>query len=162
MRISDWSSDVCSSDLLRGDGDRPSAHADRPLYRLRPVLFAARSQYWRCRLGPGAGGHLGALGLRLPADLPVRQGRLTAERGMARALLNRIFRRRAAQTDSDDDPAVEAPTPDLSMRLTDRARAELQADFEARSEEHPRDRLTVLAKLRSEEHTSELQSLMRI
>src|SRR3546814_21073655 len=89
MRISDWSSDVCSSDLL------------------------------------------GALGLRLPADLPVRQGRLTAERGMARALLNRIFRRRAAQPDSADDAAVEALTTALSLRRTDRARAELQADFEA-------------------------------
>src|SRR3546814_2737869 len=129
MRISDWSSDVCSSDLLRGDGDRPFAHADRPLYRLRPVLFAARSQYWRCRLGPGAGGHLGALGLRLPADLPVRQGRLTAERGMARALLNRSSRRRAAQPDSADDAGGEALTPDLPLRQTDRDRADMPADF---------------------------------
>src|SRR3546814_19866456 len=77
MRISDWSSDVCSSDL----------------------------------------------------------------RGMVRALLNRIFRRRAAQPDSADDAAVEALTTDLSLRLTDRARAELQADFEALPRLRPRDRL---------------------
>src|SRR3546814_9761908 len=73
---------------------------------------------------------------------------------MARALLNRIFRRRAAQPDSADDAAVEALTTDLSLRLTDRARAELQADFEALRRLRPRDRLTVLAKLfcRVEDH----------
>src|SRR3546814_21034643 len=103
----------------------------RSLYRLRPVLFAARSQYWRCRLGPGAGGHLGALGLRLPADLPVRPGRLTAERGMARALLNRMFRRRAEPPDSADAPWVEAPTPAPSLLLTHRAAGGWQGAFGA-------------------------------
>src|SRR3546814_2847627 len=34
MRISDWSSDVCSSDLQRHAGARTAAHRDR-----RPALF---------------------------------------------------------------------------------------------------------------------------
>src|SRR3546814_2331030 len=44
MRISDWSSDVCSSDLLRRDQDREQQH-DRPdeivllLDRERPVVL---------------------------------------------------------------------------------------------------------------------------
>src|SRR3546814_3713378 len=51
MRISDWSSDVCSSDLRRREGDRQSAHApdtvERPPRRRSGssrVLDALRNQ----------------------------------------------------------------------------------------------------------------------
>src|SRR3546814_15673532 len=71
MRISDWSSDVCSSDLradqrdaadaeARGAAARPEGAARRPaeLARLdRPLLpGAARAGARQARLGPHAGG----------------------------------------------------------------------------------------------------------
>src|SRR3546814_4347417 len=40
MRISDWSSDVCSSDLLAAQGPRPAAHGRRPEPARRPVCEA--------------------------------------------------------------------------------------------------------------------------
>src|SRR3546814_4658114 len=40
MRISDWSSDVCSSDLLAAQGPRPAAQGRRPEPARRPVCEA--------------------------------------------------------------------------------------------------------------------------
>src|SRR3546814_4311816 len=51
MRISDWRSDVCSSDLDPGTADRPAA---RPRPRGRPSAGAAQDQVRSARRGPEA------------------------------------------------------------------------------------------------------------
>src|SRR3546814_6513072 len=93
MRISDWSSDVCSSDLTRATGEKQGIPRHRPI----------------------------------PGIVPERGGGRPADR---RASADRRYHQ-------------------LADRLARR---------------HPRDRLAALRqrKGRSEEHTSELQSLMRI
>src|SRR3546814_1646433 len=57
MRISDWSSDVCSSDLTAGwHADQPGAEHEPPLlcrYRFRPA--AAPAGRWPNIAGPCAG-----------------------------------------------------------------------------------------------------------
>src|SRR3546814_16625667 len=58
MRISDWSSDVCSSDLLAGDQPRPCGH------RLEPCRGSTRAKL-------GTGGTRAAVGSRRTmSDLP--------------------------------------------------------------------------------------------
>src|SRR3546814_10197060 len=99
MRISDWSSDVCSSDLAR-----------------------AQARTGRACKGPVEGPRTGSA--RQPAT---RSGRRSAAR------------RRAGSACADDIPGV-VPTRFL----------------------HRDYRRTIQAAGRSEEHTSELQSLMRI
>src|SRR3546814_7911262 len=66
MRISDWSSDVCSSDLARGLEAVALAGADRrtaagPALRPRP-LHDDRAAGDRQRTGEHAGGHTGGHG----------------------------------------------------------------------------------------------------
>src|SRR3546814_6849830 len=114
MRISDWSSDVCSSDLLplRRSGYRDRRHADPEghLYQYRPRLGESRSAQIR---EPGRVRYL-----PLPQHAPHR------------------VRERAASM----------------HRAASRSRRN-----DTRPERDPRQ-----AAERSEEHTSELQSLMRI
>src|SRR3546814_1757470 len=99
MRISDWSSDVCSSDLSRRRGRRP-ASGDRPQLRLR-------------RGTGGLSGHEGGGALRQAGDRDLDRIIVRRNRGAVPPNnVNPIYFKRVAQ--------------------------------------------------RSEEHTSELQSLMRI
>src|SRR3546814_10562315 len=136
MRISDWSSDVCSSDLLVRQG---AAHRDDTVRRLGR-----------------------------PADQPPRHGKLGNEVDVA-----------AARSDGDRQP--EAPPQHHGSNAVGieivgideaDALATLQKPAERRSgagikqvrrETHAAfgDR-EVARVVRSEEHTSELQSLMRI
>src|SRR3546814_7551211 len=118
MRISDWSSDVCSSDLTwktRPDGLRdPPTHQDplaRPTRASRPRLARAESP----RAGATAAG----------GGIPRLRGRGLGARARARA----------------DRPA------DAQRRL---------------GRVRQRARMAQLRLRRSEEHPSELQSLMRI
>src|SRR3546814_4243872 len=106
MRISDWSSDVCSSDL----------------------------EFLRLDRRPGHLGHRHRLEhpLELGEDVAVRAGGLGRAHGQ---LLQATTGRQ--QADAGLDQA------DVAFQVRDRAR-------------------TVHLELRSEEHTSELQSLMRI
>src|SRR3546814_10803515 len=110
MRISDWSSDVCSSDLLRGrcrgDACFRGCRSGQPEYR--------------SRFGPGY------------ADAPDKGGYLRSPGGMA-LRHGRI----------DGDLRTTPPFPDRGLRTGAWCGLE-RTDG------------------RSEEHTSELQSLMRI
>src|SRR3546814_7342868 len=113
MRISDWSSDVCSSDLHAG--------ADR-----------------MARVGAGAGGN----GHRQHAHDEGERGHQDRTEAQARGLDHRLAQR----------PAELAL---LDRELDDQDRVlRRQADH--------RDQADLEVDVRSEEHTSELQSLMRI
>src|SRR3546814_10182700 len=103
MRISDWSSDVCSSDLQAPAGNDPA--------RLDPVAIA----------------HAKGLFAGLAGADPKDVGRCRVDRVDHRILLLRL-------------PEAVAPSGELKTR---RQREDL-------------------LRARSEEHTSELQSLMRI
>src|SRR3546814_5560749 len=123
MRISDWSSDVCSSDL---DADsRASADTDVP-------------------------------------DGSAVACRLAVEVGRARPWHQSTISRSASVLDGSTGPAVITilPSGATSIRATGTpaARAALMARVTSvcRKVDGPRD------MARSEEHTSELQSLMRI
>src|SRR3546814_18426833 len=73
MRISDWSSDVCSSDRRQGAGLQPAVpDHDRPLYGRADRLLACGG------MGEGSGREPGAddPGSLLPAPVAVRQPRL--------------------------------------------------------------------------------------
>src|SRR3546814_10530872 len=110
MRISDWSSDVCSSDLVGEDAGRSTEHAIGKLHALveRHIV----------------------LDLAVVADPHIRAGHdILAEH----AILSNVGIRKNVRE-----------VPDLGPR-PDRGRAVDIGDF-----------------MRSEEHTSELQSLLRI
>src|SRR3546814_2597447 len=116
MRISDWSSDVCSSDLTAPPCGRwgwsaisPSC---RPSVRRKPA-----PPYTRCAICPAPGPYLS---LRLAADFATDKGR----RNNAKAIMT--------------NPRAHAQ--DSKIATPHRIRAKIK---------------------RSEEHTSELQSLMR-
>src|SRR3546814_2433534 len=113
MRISDWSSDVCSSDLVAKRGGRI----------LREV----------------------ELSTGVDEDLGIRLLRLGSAKDIARCLLARVARQRH-QRGGNAESAV-ALLRNLIGRALDRAGVAEFGD---------------LVECRSEEHTSELQSLMRI
>src|SRR3546814_3459776 len=126
MRISDWSSDVCSSDL-RGDGDRVAGvHAHRV-----EVLDAAHDD----AVVRGVANHL-HLEL-LPAQHRLLDQHLVHRRELEAAL----------------DDLLE-----LLDVVGDAAAAAAEGERRPDDGREPDLRLG----LRSEEHTSELQSLMRI
>src|SRR3546814_15165214 len=85
MRISDWSSDVCSSDLLAGPGDWPWSRRGPATGRLRSPRAGARRGYllawdrcWRARArNPPilAAARSGGCPSRPPAALPSAQRR---------------------------------------------------------------------------------------
>src|SRR3546814_20696448 len=80
MRISDWSSDVCSSDLVIGEilkagmPPRRAHHAPTRAYRRRTVRGGRHRDRWRaptdnsgrrsCRHKPAAGGEIGSASCR--------------------------------------------------------------------------------------------------
>src|SRR3546814_4272023 len=113
MRISDWSSDVCSSDLLQVIADSLDKHHGSLIGQLRlSGLLQAVSIF---------GFHLATVDLRQSSDVHER-------------VLTELFK--AAKTLFNGKPV----------------------DYRKLSEE---DRIELLRHERSEEHTSELQSLMR-
>src|SRR3546814_8535508 len=127
MRISDWSSDVCSSDLLsRGDHRRARLYRDPA--RNQPDAGAVAAQ---------SGGRFG----RIEPQHPLSQGLL-----MRAGLLLLPLLVLAACKDE----------PDFDTRY-DKAAKEIEARAKAMDADIAEDE-----EARSEEHTSELQSLMRI
>src|SRR3546814_2258360 len=106
MRISDWSSDVCSSDLLMRRAERCGAWKRRG-WAILIFIIPAKAGSQRAEV---------ATGFPLGSD--------------------------------DDDPATVGSRPLVRRLAGERMRSMAQADFNA--------------LWRSEEHTSELQSLMRI
>src|SRR3546814_4255607 len=153
MRISDWSSDVCSSDLRRD-------HAGWPVWS---GAGAARA-----RAAPGP---QGAVHLRLRRDgnrwRPVRRPaeQALSERGAgaqaARGAREEGWRAMTAQQllMCDDEPAVgdfvRRIAEDLGYQMHFTAHAEGFSLLYRKVRPY-----VVILDLRSEEHTSELQSLM--
>src|SRR3546814_2329895 len=123
MRISDWSSDVCSSDLPHGLDQQPQLHR---------LAGRARAGHRRGRLGRGA------LDVAPPLSFPLKPHATGARSARLEAVLGQGDRR---VVDADASP--------------ERVDAVAQDDLSARIGVRP-------GRYRSEEHTSELQSLMRI
>src|SRR3546814_10595101 len=131
MRISDWSSDVCSSDL-----DRPRLFcADR---RTRTLALPPGAQAWRSTVG--------RLELR-PHAPPPQIGRIVA----APPLRVRAARDRAASAPSRLQPFPRKGVRPRAARLRAASRRSDRRRHAPRASQG----------LRSEEHTSELQSLIR-
>src|SRR3546814_2749743 len=128
MRISDWSSDVCSSDLSLSF----YAIVRRPHFGCCHALISASSTQPRSRAA---------------------SGRPAIERG-----------RRGGQSTEDGSVASRRAHAPHSPRACDRALSGRPS--RRRGDAQPRwaalDRPTFRRAIRSEEHTSELQSLMRI
>src|SRR3546814_6848613 len=125
MRISDWSSDVCSSDLRQGRGGARSYHPRARLRRGRRVVCRAGV----ARRGGDAKSHYGTgRQYRVPARGVPLKGWVFAPHGFGVSARRR-------------NGAVP--------RRTERA---CMTEIASRAQ----------LRLRSEEHTSELQSLMRI
>src|SRR3546814_1819804 len=130
MRISDWSSDVCSSDLVAVDAPRLEADRRRLPARLRAVRAARRA----CTVAAAAAG-TGAAGLHRHRP----RGRPAGRRGAAHALQAAGGRRcRRARS------AARAPAAAVVVRPV-----------------HCGRDVAAVRAARTEEHTSELQSLMR-
>src|SRR3546814_7940826 len=120
MRISDWSSDVCSSDLLKREpGGRRLIEGDRLVQLALKVLEAAAKRAPRHAI------------LKSLSDAVGETCNLGVLAGHEMVYLDR----------------VEAQWP-LGLRFEPGSRVPLHC--------------TAIGKMRSEEHTSELQSLMRI
>src|SRR3546814_3696159 len=119
MRISDWSSDVCSSDLLSGDGF-PS---------VRPIDTESGDVQKDLTLGRGRELHQGAM---CPNSVPARTVHGFGHRAVTVHQCDGLLEVALVLIEIRDCPLPEAAF------------------------------LGVAASERSEEHTSELQSLMRI
>src|SRR3546814_1720474 len=148
MRISDWSSDVCSSDLIKkvahnvppiiiAAGDERS-NAQRP-------IFTGKQFWWRtikpiCEPGDLTSGKASGLDQRFHA------GRTISGKPLARG----FDKGTVSAVHSPEMTAQEIPQPiDTYLRNVDETQRILQLG-------------KFRMKIRSEEHTSELQSLMRI
>src|SRR3546814_3942411 len=140
MRISDWSSDVCSSDLCRWRGlsiplSAPNAHDGAATGAAR-VLRSMLSRW------PSVG--------QLAREVVV-VGSLVVRRVHQAVVADTFGPGPLALDDALEDVVLHQRLDDLvpggELRLHDRQRRALDVDA---------------AILRSEEHTSELQSLMRI
>src|SRR3546814_3741030 len=146
MRISDWSSDVCSSDLIETSGDSALTAAEQwlqlaPLERERTAIYASGRALRTAvneavQRGLKANGELGKTSL----DLTVLS-RVNATREELRYVS--AYR---------PGMVLDVRSPDKHQRLP---RGEYKVD---RIDEKTRE---VFLVDRSEEHTSELQSLMR-
>src|SRR3546814_1174041 len=121
MRISDWSSDVCSSDLSESDG---------LAQRIRTAMSERGFGWWAAEV-PGVAPFIGFIGLSVPDFgahfLPPGQRVVEIGWRLARAFWGRGY-------------------------ATEGAREALRFGFAE---------LGLAEVVRSEEHTSELQSLMR-
>src|SRR3546814_1431795 len=171
MRMSDWSSEVCSSDLLGGVSELEQ-HPIDPVERFGNFLD---HQHVIGEIGkPGRADHAGE-------DREVEGGGgAAAEAGLKPLAIVRGEPREAARhrhvaagaVDVDrhrpvrrpPDPAgVERTEKEAGIRIAEiRLGVRRRAERIHRSEEHPDRTIAAAAAPRSEEHTYELQSLMRI
>src|SRR3546814_2344519 len=133
MRISDWSSDVCSSDLSRDHADAGEPEAIGPADPLTQIADEDRAER----------------GADVDAHVEDRIGRVAAQIGQAIELADHHRDIGLQKTRADDDER-ECEPEDVDRRI---------GLFHRRIG----DALVALERHeRSEEHTSELQSLMRI
>src|SRR3546814_2216805 len=122
MRISDWSSDVCSSDLVLPKGE----------------YFRA----WEFRQASKRKGGRIYIEVRDTGEIDIHEGYVTAKE--------------AARLDKGEtiDAAPKTARPELTARMQTYIDLHRHAAVRAELTGHP--------AVRSEEHTSELQSLMRL
>src|SRR3546814_6005222 len=147
MRISDWSSDVCSSDLRESDGRRREFSSDR-----RDLLGKLR----------GKVGRSPPVEIDLRPDLQVQQGKemvgvvLAAREMEGHGLLDRRPGEQAAPLDRLLGQQAEQHGLQVALQpgADRRAEAALPALEDLR-------RQNAVERPRSEEHTSELQPLLR-
>src|SRR3546814_4233928 len=137
MRISDWSSDVCSSDLLTGYCGSINAKAG-DVIRIRQEADGS----YRIEAKVGAAPSPDAVGA--PVSISTAQSTKSGKTG--KVPLNQIL--------------YGPPGTGKTFETVGKALEVLDPDFLA-DHSDPDDR-HLLKQRRSEEHTSELQSLMRI
>src|SRR3546814_723344 len=178
MRISDWSSDVCSSDLT--GADRPAQPRDgRDSRTAEELLLTAQLA---AQIGSSRVAGLIALAAeKAPADPEVLIGcyMLSTQQGLENADHVHQWFAMAANLSGDDGPVQSADIEQLIDQAPDWDKRVSEAWDKLKAGDIPR---YVAAKLlrrpslelllppmlanrdepRSEEHTSELQSLMRI
>src|SRR3546814_5379313 len=143
MRISDWSSDVCSSDLKRAL-DRPVAAIMDPRRHLVEDSAVRRGEEFH----------------RQDTDIIERVGDFAGERLRFRDRRPKRGRRgdaRMVQYAMGVDIFRRVP----ERRLARRRAAEQNGEFGIEADEAFEYARRALHRLRSEEHTSEIQSLMR-
>src|SRR3546814_3365039 len=133
MRISDWSSDVCSSDLFPS----PSSHSGK----LPPLIASHRSRRWKSGSAP----------LILTASFHITDCRPCL--GFQWNLT------KVERPSTSTSRKVWTPKPSIVRYERGIARSDM---IHMIMWKLSGVRLTKSKKLRSEEHTSELQSLMRI
>src|SRR3546814_8805113 len=142
MRISDWSSDVCSSDLIDGpEGDQPYRALQQNEQTAEAECQGERPQQAGTQLGAVAG----AVGLGGEA------GRAHAQKA------------EAPEQEAEDDAAHGHAADEAGVRQVADSRRIDRAE-QRRGQVGQDDRPGELpdTAVRSEEHTSELQSIMRI
>src|SRR3546814_34270 len=165
LRISDWSSDVCSSDLARKPSGRhrlaalqPHEHIGEASTDVISVRHVARATIDR-ELQPidvvGAPGMRGAKQLQVADDAVIVAGDVVIERA------NTILPRGQMQTRLQHEAGTAAL---IFIGNRDRDVCRLRLAIEPDIARNTDARLIRLFDIhrRSEEHTSELQSLMRI
>src|SRR3546814_2623920 len=141
MRISDWSSDVCSSDLTAPRGDAPRRHGrartDRP-----PVRHAHDV---RGRHRQGAGGR------------DDDRGSAAGDRGRVMPLYHyKALNSRGEALDGQMEAASDA---EVVLRLQEQGHLPVEARLASEGGGEPAWRALFKAKPRSEEHTSARQTL---
>src|SRR3546814_9943716 len=137
MRISDWSSDVCSSDLAAGRRTGAGGGARGVLPRQGPAGGAGEAPRQLARRAARARGTAGRGHHRGPADGAQPRRADNALRGTTMSI-------ERSQSPTQPDAARDVGRDKADTRPREPAPPEKVDDF------------------RSEEHTSELQSLMRI
>src|SRR3546814_3146453 len=139
MRISDWSSDVCSSDLA-------DAAFDRPVFIVSPPRSGSTLLFETLATAPGVftiGDESHGLIEGIPALDPARRD-FDSDRLLAR--------------DADDEVVAQLRQRFLAQLRDRERRPPVPATRVRMLEKTPKNALRIP---RSEEHTSELQSLMR-
>src|SRR3546814_10872420 len=166
MRISDWSSDVCSSDLLARDLHRIFPEESAQSF-YKALTKDASFAYLRRRALPEQVAQVNALG-EIAIEFPREKERLYPQRTLGAHVLGFVDRdghgamgiERAFDGRLTDDKMRSEP---LVLSIDSRVQGALESELYAGMVAHRAKGGTglVLDANRSEEHTSELQSLMR-
>src|SRR3546814_6566033 len=157
MRISDWSSDVCSSDLLR-DSFRSHAH----LFPEIDQFFARSDGFFR--VGTGAGpitNPLRRIAKKLCRPVGVREENEQVAMILVLPLLKHLILR-ISQRFGIIRVTLALQSREHHRQLVRIRSLGLEAVFESQVNIGSPGKPVAKHLLRSEEHTSELQSLMRI
>src|SRR3546814_54059 len=161
MRISDWSSDVCSSDLNRALGGDDGARA-----RSLAALKRAREKERRSHTGPREAQAKQVRDVIVPETITVQElANRMAEKGadLVKALFKMGMAVTVNQTIDQDTAELLVTEFGHNVKRVSESDIDLTLDTAEDSVDALEPRAPVVTIMgRSEEHTSELQSLMRI